>query len=70
MLQRDYWDYADYVHMRDECVLEIRQMRLLGWVPPPKNSGVVKIIVKGLTPAIRNSGIIHPRNTISSEAGP
>jgi len=39
-------------------------------VPKPKNNGVVKMLVRGRTFASKNSGIIHPRKTISSLAGP
>jgi hypothetical protein len=39
-------------------------------VPKPKNKGVVKMIVRERTFASRNSGMMHPRKTISSDAGP
>jgi hypothetical protein len=39
-------------------------------LPSPKKRGVTNMIVSGRTRAIRNRGIIHPRNTNSSDAGP
>jgi hypothetical protein len=56
-----------FVCMVDVCWMLKRES--LG-IPRPKNSGVVNIIMRGRTCAIRNNGIIHPRNTISSDAGP
>ena len=61
--------YADYVRMRGEYVLAVSTVLREG-VPRPKKRGVIKMIVRGRTCAMRNKGIIHPRNTISSEAGP
>jgi hypothetical protein len=39
-------------------------------IPSPKKRGVVNMMVSGRTCAIRKRGMIHPRKTISSEAGP
>lgn len=46
------------------------QVRFKGEVPRPKNKGVVKMMVRGRTFASRKSGIMHPRKTTSSLAGP
>ena len=63
-------DCGDYVRMHDGYALTVRSYHEGKEIPKPKNKGVVNMIVRGRTFARRNSGIIHPRKTISSLAGP